>query len=69
MAVETFHTLIARNKRNSFLLIALFMIFFVGLGLLIGVVWGSHTDDYGVFQANWTFGFMVAVIAGVVAFF
>ena len=35
MAVETFHTLIARNKRNSFLLILGFMVFFVGLGLLI----------------------------------
>ncbi|KKK47570.1 hypothetical protein LCGC14_3153840, partial [marine sediment metagenome] len=26
MAAETFHTLIARNKRNSFLLIAVFML-------------------------------------------
>jgi len=43
MAVETFHTLIARNKRNSFLLILGFMVFFVGLGLLIGLVWGGVT--------------------------
>jgi heat shock protein HtpX len=41
MAVETFHTLIARNKRNSFLLIGVFAVLFVGLGLLIGYVWGG----------------------------
>ena len=58
MAVETFHTLIARNKRNSFLLIALFGLFFAGIGLLIGTVWGGE----------WQFGVVVAVIAAVVAF-
>jgi len=59
MAAETFHTLIARNKRNSFLLIGLFMLFFIGLGLLIGMVWGG---------GDWTFGWMVAVIAAGIAF-
>ena len=29
MAVETFHTQIARNKRNSVVLIAVFLVFFV----------------------------------------
>ncbi|HET6426775.1 MAG TPA: M48 family metallopeptidase [Phycisphaerae bacterium] len=60
MSVETFHTLIARNKRNSWLLIVLFSLFFVGLGLLIGGVWG-HGDL--------RFAVAVAVIAAVVAFF
>jgi len=60
MPVETFHTLIAKNKRNSFLLIALFMLFFVGLGLLIGMVWGD---------GDWRFGAVVAVVAAMVAFF
>lgn len=58
MAVETFHTLIARNKRNSFFLIALFMLFFVGMGMLIGYVWGRDL----------LFGSVVAGIAGAVAF-
>ncbi len=60
MAKETFHTLIARNKRNSFLLIFLFLLFFVGVGLLIGAVWGG---------GDWGFSITVAVIAAVVAFF
>lgn len=60
MAVDTFHTLIAKNRRNSFVLIAVFMLLFIGLGLLIGMVWGGG-DLY--------FGVIVAVIAGTVAFF
>ncbi len=58
MAVETFHELIARNKRNSVLLIVLFVMFFVGVGLLVGVVWGG----------DWQFGAVVAGVAAVVAF-
>jgi heat shock protein HtpX len=58
MAVETFHELIARNRRNSALLIVLFVLFFVGVGLLVGVVWGG----------DWQFGAVVAGIAAVVAF-
>jgi len=58
MAVETFHDLIARNRRNSALLIVLFVLFFVGVGLLVGVVWGG----------DWQFGAVVAGIAAVVAF-
>jgi len=57
---ETFHTLISRNKRNSWLLIVLFSLFFIGLGLLIGGVWG---------QGDMHFAVMVAGIAAVVAFF
>ena len=59
MPEETFHTLIARNKRNSWLLIFLFALFFVGLGLLIGAVWGG---------GDWTFSILVASAAAVVAF-
>ena len=59
MPVETFHTLIARNKRNSVFLIVSFTLFFVGLGLLIGTVWGRGEPMFGV---------VVAVIAAVVAF-
>jgi len=59
MAVETFHTLISRNRRNSFFLIAGFMLFFVGLGLLIGYVWG---------RGDMAFSIIVAAIAAVVAF-
>ena len=58
MAVETFHTLIALNKRNSVLLVFLFTLFFVALGLLIGYVWGG----------NWPFAAGVAGIAAAVAF-
>jgi len=60
MATETFHTLIAKNKRNSFILIGGFMLFFIGLGLLIGMVWGGGELGFGI---------VVAVIAGIVAFF
>jgi len=59
MAVETFHTLIAKNKRNSFLLIFIFLLLFVGLGLLIGMVWGG---------GDWRFGAVVAAMAAVLAF-
>ncbi len=59
MAVETFHTMIARNRRNSFLQIGGFMLFFVGLGLLIGMVWGG---------GNAAFSIIVAAVAGAVAF-
>jgi heat shock protein HtpX len=60
MAGETFHTLIARNRRNSALLIVLFLLFFVGVGLLIGMVWGG---------GDWPFGAIVAGVAAVIAFF
>ncbi|MCD4698957.1 MAG: zinc metalloprotease HtpX, partial [Phycisphaerae bacterium] len=59
MAIETFHTLISRNKRNSWLLIAVFGVLFAGMGLLIGAVWGG---------GDWTFSIIVASIASVVAF-
>ena len=59
MPVETFHTLIAKNKRNSFLLIAVFLLLFVGLGMLIGYVWGG---------GEMAFSFIVAGIAGAIAF-
>ena len=59
MPIETFHTLIARNKRNSILLIAVFMILFVGLGLLIGSVWGA---------GDMIFAGVVAAVAAAVAF-
>ena len=59
MAAETFHTLIARNRRNSFFLIAGFMLFFVALGLLIGYVWG---------RGSMAFSVIVAAIAAIVAF-
>jgi heat shock protein HtpX len=57
---ETFHTLIARNKRNSWLLIALFMLLFVALGLAIGMAWGG---------GDWRFGAVVAGGAAAIAFF
>jgi heat shock protein HtpX len=59
MGIETFHTLIARNKRNSAILIAVFMLFFVGLGLLIGYVWGGGAAASSI---------TVALLAGLVAF-
>lgn len=58
MPGETFYKLIARNKRNSAILIVLFTLFFMLLGLLIGSVWGGGELLVGV---------IVAVIAGVVA--
>ncbi|MCP4377827.1 MAG: M48 family metallopeptidase [bacterium] len=59
MATETFHTLIARNRRNSIILIGGFMLFFVAMGLLIGMVWGG---------GELAFGIVVATIAGILAF-
>lgn len=60
MAVETFQTLIARNKRNSVLLIAVFVVVFIGIGLLFGSVEGN---------GDWTFTVGVAGGAAVLAFF
>ncbi len=57
---ETFHELIARNKRNSWLLIFIFAIVFVAIGLLIGNYWGG---------GNWYFSLAVAGGAAAVAFF
>ncbi len=58
MATETFHTLIARNRRNSFLLIAIFMILFIAVGMVFGTVLGGTTE----------FGMIVAAGTGIVAF-
>ncbi|HUT61107.1 MAG TPA: M48 family metallopeptidase [Phycisphaerae bacterium] len=44
MAAQTFHSLIARNKRNSIVLIVVFLLLFVALGLLIGEVWGGGDE-------------------------
>jgi len=59
MAVETFHDQISHNKRNSILLIGVFMLLFIGIGMLIGMVWGG---------GDMAFGIIVAVIAGIIAF-
>jgi len=59
MAGETFHTLIAKNRRNSFILIGGFMLFFIGMGLLIGAVWGGGQAAFSI---------MVAAIAALIAF-
>ncbi len=59
MAVETFHDQISHNKRNSILLIGVFMLLFIGIGMLIGMVWGD---------GDMAFGIIVAVIAGIIAF-
>lgn len=59
MGAQTFHTLIARNKRNTWLLLGVFMVFFVGLGLLIGYVWGGGEAAFSV---------SVAAAAGGIAF-
>jgi heat shock protein HtpX len=50
--METFHTAIGRNKRNSFLLIGAFLLFFVLVGLLIGLVWGGGEMAFGVIVAS-----------------
>ena len=59
MATETFHTLIARNRRNTFFLIAGFVVFFVLIGLIIGLVWG---------RGELYFATTVAAVAALVAF-
>jgi len=59
MAVETFHDQISHNKRNSILLIGIFLLLFMGIGLLIGMVWGGGDTAFGI---------IVAAIAGIIAF-
>lgn len=59
MSTETFDTLIARNKRNSVLLVFVFLLLFAAMGLLIGQVWG---------HGNRNFSIAVAAGAGAVAF-
>ncbi len=59
MATETFHTLIAKNRRNSILLIGGFMLVFIGMGLLIGMVWGGGEAAFAI---------TVAAIAAIIAF-
>lgn len=59
MAAQTFHDQIARNKRNSVLLIGVFLVLFAGMGLVIGMVWGGGDTAFGI---------VVAAIAAAVAF-
>ncbi|NQU75712.1 MAG: M48 family metallopeptidase [Planctomycetes bacterium] len=59
MAIETFHSLFARNRRNSLLLMFIFLILFVGVALLIGMVWGGGDAIFSV---------MLALAAAVLAF-
>ncbi len=59
MARETFHSLIARNKRNSWFLILGFTAFFVLVGLAVGYVWG---------RGDMAFSVTVATVAAIVAF-
>lgn len=59
MALETYNTLIARNKRNSAILVAIIIVLFVAVGFSIGTYTG-HGDQ--------RFGVGVAVFSGVLAF-
>ncbi|MCJ7544607.1 MAG: M48 family metallopeptidase [Phycisphaerae bacterium] len=59
MGAQTFHTLIARNKRNTWLLLGVFVFLFVALGVLIGYVWGGGEVAFSV---------SVAVAAALIAF-
>ena len=59
MATETFQTLIDKNRRNSVILILVFLALFAGVGMLIGLAWG---------RGNSRFGVIVAAGAGAVAF-
>lgn len=76
MAIETFHTLIARNKRNSVILIGVFMLIFLGMGLLIGMVWSGvesggvdpYTGRERAAHVNWAFSITVAAVAAGIAF-
>ena len=45
MAIETFRTLISRNRRNTAMLLAAFGAFFLGMGGLIGYAWGYWSGD------------------------
>lgn len=78
MAVETFQTLIARNKRNSWILILCFLVVFLALGTVIGLAWGGYrqpeTDVFGEPVAgsgaglNWPFALVTAGVAATIAF-
>ncbi|MFA6134976.1 MAG: M48 family metallopeptidase [Phycisphaerae bacterium] len=59
MPIETYHTLISRNKRNTWLLIVVFAMVFVGLGVLIGNVWGGGNAEFSI---------LTAASAGLIAF-
>ena len=59
MGIQTFHTLIGRNRRNSALLIGGFVVFFAVVGLVIGLAWGGGETAFGI---------TVAVAAAAVAF-
>ncbi len=63
--IETFNTLIARNKRNSLLLIFCFMLFFVGMGVLIGQVWGGGDEGVriGVPVATGAIAFILTMLS------
>jgi heat shock protein HtpX len=59
MPVETFQTLIASNRRRSFLLILCVFALFAAVGVLMGMY---------VADGNWPIGLAIAVAAAVIAF-
>lgn len=59
MGLETYNTLIAANKRNSTILVAIVIVLFVAVGLSIGMYTGHGNPRFGV---------GVAVFSGVLAF-
>lgn len=64
MATETFHTLIARNKRNSWLLIFGFLVFFALVGTVIGMAWGGGDVRFGLVIAAGAAGIGLAIAVG-----
>lgn len=69
MAIVTFRDLIARNKRNSVLLVAGFIVFIaiVAMVLALGIL--VMVDPGAMAQVNWVRSLIIGLVAAVVAFF
>lgn len=75
MSFATFHDLISANKRNTWILILVFVLVFVGMGMLFGYLGGyylgdpqaaSHSGQHSSIQSDtgWRWGMVVAMAAG-----
>src|SRR5438270_4040058 len=64
----TFRDLIARNKRNTVILVALFCLFVLVVAMMLGLAVIAYISPETVAHLNWTEGLVVGGVAAGVAF-
>ncbi len=65
---RTFRDLVAANKRNSVILVAVFVLFVAAVAMALGLAIIAYIDPQTVARINWTRGLVIGGIAAGVAF-